>query len=583
MPNIFDGFLKQVVSGDQIKDRQHAARLFVDNNFRLAPKSDWIFHVFFDLDLSLSNIKDTMKLVEHGMLVKSVDLPKFSVQAKTLNEYNRPNIVQTKITYNDINITFHDDQANVVRGLWYDYLTYYYRDLDIGYSSSSGAVNPVHYAPSLYNDAQRGLLNRFGYSPRSYDSQNEQQYIKSIRIYSLHQKRFSEYTLVNPTIVGFQHGTHNTGSGTGMECSMSVNYETVLYASGFVTKNTVRGFADLHYDKSPSPLTPAGGGTNSILGPGGILNAVDDIFRNGGDRNFGAAAFTALRAFNTNKDVNLLGLAKSELNTAVTDMIRGKDPRDRFFIPTAGSLTNQSFPGLQNSTGPLAMAPGIATSNGSSVNLGAIGGGVLPLASAAVGGLVGASAGTSSTVPAGAFISPTTAQNLAQNIKGVVSGADGAMTGGSLNQIYNVNKQGAVTGSQSQPSFDFLASAVKQQQETLRSAVQSLPTNNTINLTGMRQGMNSAITGASSLGTAFLTGSNQVLPGTSNNPLLQTPHKSTIIPESATVASREVKNFINNTNLATLSELPSYNGTSTPPAPSSVSGGFQGGNFGSVG
>jgi hypothetical protein len=364
---------------------------------------------------------------------------------------------------------------------------------------------------------------------------------------------------------------------------MSVNYETVLYASGFVTKNTVRGFADLHYDKSPSPLTPAGGGTNSILGPGGILNAVDDIFRNGSDRNFGAAAFTALRAFNTNKDVNLLGLAKSELTTAVTDMIRGKDPRDRFFIPTAGSLTNQSFPGLQNSTGFLSMAPGIATSNGSSVNLGAIGGGVLPLASAAVGGLVGASAGASSTVPAGAFISPTTAQNLAQNIKGVVSGADGAMTGGSLNQIYNVNKQGAVTGSQSQPSFDFLASAVKQQQETLRSAVQSLPTNNTINLTGMRQGMNSAITGASSLGTAFLTGSNQVLPGTSNNPLLQTPHKSTIIPESATVASREVKNFINNTNLATLSELPSYNGTSTPPAPSSVSGGFQGGNFGSVG
>jgi hypothetical protein len=573
MPNIFDGFLKQVVRGDQIKDRQHAARLFVDNNFRLAPKSDWIFHVFFDLDQSLTRIKDSMKLVEHGMLVKSVDLPKFSIQSKTLNEYNRPNVVQTKISYNDINITFHDDQANVVRGLWYDYLTYYYRDLDIGYSSTSGAVNPAHYSPSLYNDSQRGLLNRFGYSPRSYDAQNEQQYIKAIRIYSLHQKRFSEYTLVNPTIAGFQHGTHNTGSGTGMECSMSIVYETVLYASGFVTKNTVRGFADLHYDKSPSPLTPAGGGTNSILGPGGILNAVDDIFRDGGDKKFGAAAFTALRAFNTNKDVNLTGLAKSELTTAVTDMIRGKDPRDRFFIPTAGSLTNQNFPGLQNSTGSLAMAPGIATSNGSSVNLGAIGGAAVPAAALAVGSLNGVFATTSAASPAGPFISPSTGQNLTNNLKGVSTGINNAVTGGSLNQIYNVNKQGDVTSSQAQPSFDFLASAVKQQQESLRSAVQSLPTNNTINLTGMRQGMNSAITGASALGTAFVTGSNQVLPGTSNNPLLQTPHKSTIISESATVASREVKNFINNTNLATLSELPSYYGTSTPPAPSSVSGG----------
>ena len=63
MPNIFDGFLKQVLRGDKIKDRQHAARLFVDNNFRLAPKSDWIFHVFFDLDPQLSRIKDSMKLV----------------------------------------------------------------------------------------------------------------------------------------------------------------------------------------------------------------------------------------------------------------------------------------------------------------------------------------------------------------------------------------------------------------------------------------------------------------------------------------------------------------------------------------
>lgn len=582
MPNIFDGFLKQLVRGDSVKDRQHAARLFVDNNFRLAPKSDWIFHVFFDLDPQLSNIKDTMKLVEHGMLVKSADLPKFSIQNKTLNEYNRPNIVQTKITYNDINITFHDDQANVVRGLWYDYLTYYYRDLDIGYSSSTGTINPVHYTPSLYNDAQRNMLNRFGYSPRSFDSQNEQQYIKSIRIYSLHQKRFSEYTLVNPTITGFQHGTHNTGSGTGLECTMTVAYETVLYASGYVTKNTVIGFADLHYDKSPSPLTTAGGGTNSILGPGGILNAVDDIVRDGSDRNFGAAAFKAVRAFNTNKDVNLSGLAKSELTTAVTDMIRGKDPRDRFFIPTVGSLTSQNFPGLQNSTGSLSMSPGIATSNGSSVNLGSIGGAVSIVSSLAVGGINSVSGAANSPVNAGPFISATTAQNLSNNIKGLVINSGSQMVGGSLNQVYSVNKQGDVTGSAAQPLFDFLSSAVRQQQLNLQSAVDSLSTSKNLPLTGMPQGINSLASGAASLGTAFVSGTNQIV-STNVDPLAQTPYRSTVLPGEETVASREAKNYINDTNLSVLSQLPSYSGTSTPPAPGSVGGGFQGGNFGSVG
>ncbi len=583
MPNIFDGFLKQVLRGDQIKDRQHAARLFVDNNFRLAPKSDWIFHVFFDLDPQLSNIKDTMKLVEHGMLVKSVDLPKFNIQNKTLNEYNRPNVVQTKITYNDINITFHDDQANVVRGLWYDYLTYYYRDLDIGYSSTSGTVNPVHYAPSLYNDTQRNLLNRFGYSPRSFDSQNEQQYIKAIRIYSLHQKRFSEYTLVNPTIVGFQHGTHNTGSGTGMECSMSVVYETVLYASGFVTKNTVKGFADLHYDKSPSPLTPAGGGTNSILGPGGILNAVDDIFKDGGGGNFGAAAFKAVRAFNTNKDVNLSGLAQSELTTAVTDMIKGKDPRDRFFIPTAGSLTSQNFPGLQNSSGSLSLLPGVATSNGSSVNLNAVGAGAVLASAAKLGGVSGVSTAAVAGINTGPFVSSTTAQNLTNSIKGVLTGAGDTMVGGSLNQVYTVNKQGAVTASQAQPSFDFLAAAVKQQQQYLNSAVKSVTGAGGISLSGMPQGINAVASGATALGAAFVSGTGTLLPSTSNNPLRQTPYASSFIPASDSIAAREVKNFINETNLATLSPLPPYTGTSTPPAPGSTGGGFQGGGFGSVG
>lgn len=572
MPNIFDGFLKQVVTGDQIKDRQHAARLFVDNNFRLAPKSDWIFHVFFDLDPQLSNIRDSMKLVEHGMLVKAVDLPKFSVQNKTLNEYNRPNIVQTKINFNDINITFHDDQANVVRGLWYDYLTYYYRDLDIGYSSSSGTVNPAHYAPSLYNDGQRQLLNRFGYTPRSFDGQSEQQYIKAIRIYSLHQKRFSEYTLVNPTIIGFQHGSHNVSSGTGLDCVMSVAYETVLYASGFVTPTTVRGFADLHYDKSPSPLTPAGGGTNSILGPGGILNSIDDVIGDGSNGNFGSAAFKALRAYNKNKNVNLLGLAKGELTTAITDMIRGKDPRDRFFIPTTGSLSNQNFPGIQNSAGSLNMGSGFAISNGSSINLGAIGGGIVGAAVGKVSGISSVSAAAAVGVAAGAFISSETGQNLVNNLKGAVLGSGSKLAGGSINQVFNVNKSGAVTSSQAQPSFDFLASAVKKQQESLKSSVNSLPTDARLSLTDMPQGFSSGVSNALNSAATFVTGTGQSLTTSLNvNPLSKTPYASGFIQPSDIVASREAKGFIEGTNAVVLNPFTSPPGTSTPPIPDTIS------------
>lgn len=576
MADIFNNFLQQVGKGDQIRDFRHASRLFVDNNFRLSPKANWIYHVFIDINPQLTNIRDSNRLVEHGMLVKSVDLPKFSIQNKTLNEYNRPNVVQTKINFNDINITFHDDMANVIRTFWYDYLTYYYRDLDIGYSSTSGQVNPVHQAPSLYTDTQRNLLNRFGYSPRNFDSQSQQQFLQAIRIYSLHQKRFSEYTLVNPTIVSFSHGQHNSQGGEGLDCSMTVAYETVLYGSGYVTRNTVRGFADLHYDKAPSPLSPAGGGTNSIMGPGGIVNAVDDIVKGGATGNYGSSLFTAFRAFEKNKNVNLGNLAKAELTTALRDIASLKDPRDRFFVPSAGAV-NIGFPGIQNSAGASGSIFGSATSNGKSVNLGAIGAGVGIAAGLGLTGITSPSVAGAVGVAAGAFLSSSTGQNLVNNIKGAVTGQNNNLAGGSLNQVYNVNKSGQVTSSVPQPSFDFLSDAVVKQQEMLKaakslesSALASL--NSSAIISGLPQGVGASAVIPSGA-VAFVTGtSNKLDFGAVQSGILnQTAYAGSIVPPSLTIASNEAKSFIENTNVVPLTPWSGAPlGSSTPPAPPST-------------
>ena len=74
---IFDGFLQQLATGDQIKDFKHASRLYVDNNYALSPKYDWLYHVYFDLDPTLTKI-DRDRVAEAGMLVKQVDLPKYT-------------------------------------------------------------------------------------------------------------------------------------------------------------------------------------------------------------------------------------------------------------------------------------------------------------------------------------------------------------------------------------------------------------------------------------------------------------------------------------------------------------------------
>ena len=45
-----------------------------------------------------------------------------------MNQYNRKRINQTKIQYDPVDITFHDDSGNVISSLWYRYYTYYYLD-----------------------------------------------------------------------------------------------------------------------------------------------------------------------------------------------------------------------------------------------------------------------------------------------------------------------------------------------------------------------------------------------------------------------------------------------------------------------
>jgi hypothetical protein len=232
-----------------LRSYQHAARIFTDADYRLSPKYGFLFYVEFDFNPLITSLSNT-SAQELGMIVKNVTLPKYSVETKTHNAYNRVNIVQNKIKYDPINIVFHDDQADNVRNFWFDYYNFYYRDPD--------------YADATYSSPHK-YQNRptfdWGYSPRpavGYNNSNSTQpyqYIQSIRIYSLYQKNFSQYQLINPIITSFKHGDHVNGENNLLTHEMSVQFETVKYLTGYVTDDTVGGYIDLLYDRAPSPLS----------------------------------------------------------------------------------------------------------------------------------------------------------------------------------------------------------------------------------------------------------------------------------------------------------------------------------------
>ena len=333
MADIFSdilGFLgtaaKQALTGDNLRDYTHASKLFVGDNYKFAPKMGFLYHVAFDVNdqVALPDPNNPNSNYELGMMVKSVSLPKFSVDTKNYNAYNRPNIIQSKVKYDPLQLTFHDDSADVVRNFWYDYFNYHYRDSD--YQES------LYQAPHKYNQYRQAT--DWGYTPRN---ESGARYLKSIRLYSLHQKRFSEYVLINPVIKSFAHGQHQSGESALMQHEMTIEYESVLYFYGSVSSNTVKGFANLHYDRTPSPLTVAGGGTQSIGGPGGLLETADDVIHDMAEGNFGSAIFKAARGIKNAGSMDLKQAAIGELLGLGTSVLRGNNPTSSIYVPSMNS------------------------------------------------------------------------------------------------------------------------------------------------------------------------------------------------------------------------------------------------------
>lgn len=287
MPSIVD-YIAGYTNQGEMRDYQHASRLYVDNIFALAPKAGWLYYVVFSIEpsaISEALWKGQRRDYEAGMLVKSCDLPKFSIATETLNQYNRKTNVQTKITYNPINFTFHDDQSNVTNSLWVNYFRYYYRDTwwgqRVGSSSTEIGSNPAGYKNTKYSPAT-SLNSPDGRDgiPGSYGLNNNQSkpFFKAITIYQLNQKRFTSYVIVNPLITAWNHDSMDQTQTKTNQNSMTIAYETVFYGEGKVRRDQPSGFATFHYDVTPSPLSISGGGTNTLFGPGGVISGIEDIF-----------------------------------------------------------------------------------------------------------------------------------------------------------------------------------------------------------------------------------------------------------------------------------------------------------------
>lgn len=377
--NLLQGFSTGFFESPGLKDYQHASDTFRSNGYELAPRNKFLFHVFFNINTGqipqLAAAYGSDEIATISLMVKSVDLPSYSISVDTMNQYNRKRLVQSKIEYNPINLVFHDDQGDLIRNMWYNYYSYYYKDPSqqyenvpayngtlgklntlfngFGYNtrdtySNSRQVNDWGYIGESYSDGTGGATNTSSFSGKP-------PFFRDIRIYGLSQKKFASYVLINPMITSWKHDQYAYAEGGGtMSNNVEVKYETVKYYTGAVgggtPSNTVSGFADpAHYDLTRSALARPGS-TQTVFGQGGLIDAgigaIEDLNAlasgQGSLNNVIGAVQTAGTAYNTFKNKSLSSIISNDANTAAAQIAQYSLPG--YTRQALGAVNGMIFP-----------------------------------------------------------------------------------------------------------------------------------------------------------------------------------------------------------------------------------------------
>ena len=321
--SFLNGFLDNVVSGalnpkGNLADYAHGNRLYVDDSHRLTPKVKFLYHVTFNINPDASAVIPQLRekhMNELNMLVKSCQLPAYNIQTDVKHQYNRKKIVQKRIDYQPIQIVFHDDNYGVTTAMWEAYYRYYYRDGNYAKITPDGSPDTGGGNFDPYN--RGGQFGRLQYR-YGFDNDSSGPFFNSITISQMARKNYTSFTLVNPMIASWQHDTMDNSASDVVASTMTLEYEAVHYSRGAIGKGGPKGFAEEHYDKTPSPNSLAGGGAASLLGVGGVLaggmGVLDDI--TGGKATFG----TVLKAANVLQNAGGLtqgGVGQELLGSAI--------------------------------------------------------------------------------------------------------------------------------------------------------------------------------------------------------------------------------------------------------------------------
>lgn len=207
------------------------------HGFNVAPGHTWLsaprfknqFFVHFQMRPQSANFGGLAEQKEVTYKVISVDAPKFSIETETLHQYNKRRIVPTKINFDPINITMHDDRSNHVQKFWKEIYSFYFKD-GIGKTDENGTTK---YREKASTRIAGGANQPKGYDGFGFHLGNKEEYpnlFSHISLYLVAGGRHTRIDMVNPYLTAFSHDSFDQNSPNELaSCSMTFQPETITY------------------------------------------------------------------------------------------------------------------------------------------------------------------------------------------------------------------------------------------------------------------------------------------------------------------------------------------------------------------
>lgn len=160
--------------------------------------------------------------------VRSIDAPKFDIETETLNQYNKPRLLPTKINYSPVTITFWDDKSNEVTNFWKQIYEFYFHNGRRTHESQYSTRDSNVVSDALGNShAPLGYQNYGYYIGNKVDTMNLFLYMS---LYLVANRQCHRIDLLNPYLQSMSHDQFSQDMSAELaQNTVTWGYENVVY------------------------------------------------------------------------------------------------------------------------------------------------------------------------------------------------------------------------------------------------------------------------------------------------------------------------------------------------------------------